>query len=114
MLVDGIYPSYSHVIRGFKKPVTDEECALTFWQGEARTDVKRAFGVFQGKWTSMTTPIQIVEQRYTASMVRCFVILHNMGVSVCVMGDVRTRYDPGSVVEQEVEEQEDDEDMRQG
>jgi hypothetical protein len=45
-----------------------------------------------------------------ASMVSCCLILHNMGVSDCVMGDARTWYDPGSVVveQQEVEEQVDD------
>jgi hypothetical protein len=108
MLVDGIYPSYSRFIRGFKEPVTDEECAFTSWQEGARKDVERAFGVLQGKWKSVATPIQTVDPKYIASMVSCCLILHNMGVSDRVMGDVRTWYDPGSVVEQqEVEEQED-------
>ncbi len=39
----------------------------------------------------------------------CCLILHNMGVSDRVMDDVRTRYDPGSVVVGEVEAEEDDE-----
>jgi hypothetical protein len=103
MLVDGIYPSYSRFIRGFKEPVTTEESTFTSWQEGARKDVERAFGVFQAKWKSVATPIQTIDPKYIASMVSCCLILHNMGVSDRVMGDVHTRYDPGSVVLEEVE-----------
>ncbi len=42
-------------------------------------------------------------------MVSCCLVLHNMGVSDRVMlGDVRNRYDPDSVVEEVEEEQEED------
>ena len=67
-------------------------------------------GVFQGKWKAVATPIQTIDPKYIASMVSCCLILHNMGVSDRVMGDVRTRYDPGSVVGEVEEEEDDDED----
>jgi hypothetical protein len=110
MLVDGIYPAYSQFIRGFKEPVTADESTFTSWQEGARKDVERAFGVFQGtKWKSVATPIQTIDPKYIASMVSCCLILHNMGVSDRVMGDVRARYDPGSlVVLEEVEEDEEE------
>jgi hypothetical protein len=111
MLVNGIFPAYSRFICSFKEPVTNKESTFTScWQERARKDVERAFGVLQGMWKSVATPIQhTLEPKYVAAKVSCCLILHNMGVSDCVMGDVRARYNPGFGVEEvEVEEVEED------
>ena len=97
MLVDGIYPSWSRFIRGFKEPITVPEARFSTWQEGARKDVERAFGVFQRKWKAIASPIHFIEPTSIGEMVTCCLILHNMGVSDRVMGDVNMRYDPGSV-----------------
>jgi Plant transposon protein len=97
MLVDGIYPTWCQFIRGFKEPLTIPEQRFTTWQEGARKDVERAFGVFQCKWKAIASPIHFIEPNLIGEMISCCVILHNMGVSDRVMGDLRKRYDPGSV-----------------
>jgi hypothetical protein len=93
-----------------EQPVTNEESTFTSWQEGARKDVERAFGVLQGMWKAVPTPIHTLEPYYLAAMVSCCLILHNMvGVSDRVMGDVKAKYDPGSVVKEVgVEEVEED------
>jgi hypothetical protein len=103
MLVDGIYPKWSRFVRGYKEPVTDDEKAFTSWQEGARKDVERAFGVFQCKFKAVANPIHIIDPKKIGVMVRACLILHNMGVSDRVMGDVERRYDPGSVEQDEEE-----------
>ena len=104
MLVDGIYPPWCRFVRGFKEPVTIPESRFSTWQEGARKDVERAFGVFQGKWKAVASPIHTMDPKSIASLVTCCLILHNMGVSERVMGNVNEKYDPGSVefVEREV------------
>lgn len=95
-LCDGIYPKYSRFVRGMKQPIGEEESRFTAWQESARKDVERAFGVLQCKFKAISSPIHLRNQKAIASMVGSCLILHNMAVSDRVMGDVTSRYDPGS------------------
>lgn len=87
MLVDGIYPTWCCFMRGFKEPLTVPESRFTTWQEGARKDVERAFGVLQCRWKAVAAPIHFLDPKY----------IGNMGVSDRVMGDVKKRYNPGSV-----------------
>ena len=97
MLVDGIYPQWCRFMRGVKEPLTVPESRYTTWQEGARKDVERAFGVLQCRWKAVAAPLHFLDPKYIGKMVSCCIILHNMGVSDRVMGDVKKRYDPGSV-----------------
>jgi Plant transposon protein len=91
-LVDGIYPKYSRFVRGFKEAITEEETRYTGWQEGARKDIERAFGVLQCKWKAIAFPMQGINLHGIGDMVTTCLILHNMGVSDRVMGDVNKRY----------------------
>jgi Plant transposon protein len=64
-----------------------------------RSDVERAFGVLQSKWkAAVAHPIHLINLQYIANLVSSCIMLHNMGVSDRVMGDVNARYMPTAVV----------------
>ena len=94
ILVDGIYPRYSRFVKGMKEPVTEDEKTFTEWQEAARKDIERAFGVLQGKFQALATPIVLLDLKIIADLCSSSLILHNMCVSDRIMGDVRARYDP--------------------
>ena len=94
ILVDGIYPRYSRFVKGMKEPVTDDEKTFTEWQETVRKDIERAFGVLQGRFQALATPIVLMDLKVIANLCSCSLILHNMCVSDRIMGDVRARYDP--------------------
>jgi hypothetical protein len=94
VLVDGIYPSYSRFVRGFKVPTKRWEQKFTAWQEACRKDIERAFGVLQGKWQCLSRPLHYLDLNHLSSRVACCLILHNMCVSDRIMGDVHARYNP--------------------
>ena len=99
ILVDGIYPAYSRLVKGYKEPVTNQEKAFTAWQESVRKDIERAFGVLKGKWQCMERPFKHIDLPNIAARVATCLILHNMCVSDRVMeGDVHARYDPSNSV----------------
>jgi hypothetical protein len=72
--------------------------------GPSRKDVERCFGVLQGRWKVLATPLHMMNLKSIASLVACCIVLHNMGVSDRVMGDCNERYVPHSVEKEEEEE----------
>ena len=105
ILVDGIYPRYSRFVKGMKEPVTDDEKTFTEWQEAVRKDIERAFGVLQGRFQALATPIVLMDLTVIANLCSSSLILHNMCASDRLMGDVRARYDPAHnlLPEEEVE-----------
>ena len=105
ILVDGIYPRYSRFVKGMKEPITDDEKTFTEWQEAVRKDIERAFGVLQGRFQALATPILLMDLTVIANLCSSSLILHNMCVSDRIMGDVRARYDPAHnlLPEEEVE-----------
>ena len=77
-----------------KEPATEDEKTFTEWQEAARKDIERAFGVLQGKFQALATPILLMDLQIIANLCSSSLILHNMCVSDRVMGDVRACYDP--------------------
>jgi Plant transposon protein len=99
ILVDGIYPQYSRLVKGYAMPITDPEKEFTKWQESARKDIERAFALLKGKWQCMERPFRHIDLPNISARVACCLILHNMCVSDRVMdGDVRARYDPSNKV----------------
>ena len=97
LLVDGIYPSFSRFVKGYKHPCGDFEKALTTWQESARKDIERAFGVLQAKFQCIARPIVLRALERIEAMVTSALILHNMCVSDRIMeGDCRARYNPAN------------------
>ena len=92
------------MVRGCQQPVSPEEHKFTEWQESARKDVERSFGVLQGKWKALATPIHMMDLGWIAELVSCCIVLHNMGVSDRVMGDCNKRYVPHSVDEEDDDE----------
>jgi hypothetical protein len=98
LLVNEIYPKYSRFVTGLKDPFTQQEKSYTGWQEVARKDIERAFGVLQGQWKFMTTPVELMSLDAITSRVVTCLILHNMNVSDRVMkGDVRAVYKPTNI-----------------
>ena len=99
LLVDGIYPSFSRFVKGYKEPIGDFEMALTTWQESARKDIERAFGVLQLKFQCIARPIKLRALHRIEALVTTALILHNMCVSDRVMdGNCRAYYDPAHSV----------------
>jgi hypothetical protein len=99
LLVDGAYPKYCRFVRTINPPITQEEKNFSRWQEGARKDIERAFGVLQCRFKAMCTPIQSLHMVGATNLTACCIILHNMGVSDRIMGDVNARYDPSKVFE---------------
>ena len=99
LLVDGIYPSFSRFVKGYKEPIGDFELALTTWQESARKDIERAFGVLQLKFQCVARPIKLRALKRIEAMVTTALILHNMCVSDRIMeGNCRVAYNPANSV----------------
>ena len=95
ILVDGIYPSYSRFVKGYKEPIGHFQKALTSWQESARKDIERAFGVLQLKFQCIARPIVLRSLVRIEAIVTAALILHNMCVSDRIMdGDPRALYNP--------------------
>ena len=99
LLVDGIYPSFSRFVKGYKEPIGEFEKALTTWQESARKDIERAFGVLQLKFQCVARPIKLRALKRIEALVTTALILHNMCVSDRVMeGNCRANYNPANSV----------------
>ncbi len=102
-LCDGIYPSYSRFIKGYKEPTTELEKSFTEWQESARKDIERAFGVLQAKFQWIARPIHLHKLNDISNRVGTCLILHNMCVSDRVMeGDVRATYNPAHSLDEDL------------
>jgi Plant transposon protein len=103
VLVDGIYPAMSRLVKGYSVPVTGAEKQFTKWQESSRKDIERAFGVLKGKWQCLERPQYFIELDHISSRVCSCLILHNMCVSDRVMdGDVRLRYNAAASITSDI------------
>jgi hypothetical protein len=77
-LVDGIYPSWSTLIK--VKGISQDPPSLHFQklQEAFRKDIERAFGVLQARWTILTRPARFWTQEDMLGIMMTCVILHNM------------------------------------
>jgi Plant transposon protein len=115
ILVDGIYPRrYSRFVRGITEPIGEIKSRFTAWQEGARKDIERAFGVLQGMWKAVASPIHKEKSDVIANLVATCILLHNMCVSERIMKDaVNVRYCPADVPQEEPEEEEDGEEAEE-
>ncbi|GJY50682.1 ALP1-like protein isoform X1 [Tanacetum coccineum] len=77
-LADGIYPAWSTFVKTF--PVARDEKSLKFKkvQEAARKDIKRAFGVLQGRWGIIRQPARPFQINNLKRIMYCYIMLHNM------------------------------------
>ena len=101
ILVDGIYPRRNRFVKAVKEPIGVNQQRFTKWQESVRKDIERAFGVLQFRWQCVSRPIFLMNLAHVRQMVTAAIILHNMGVSDRVMGDVRARYNPAAKLEKD-------------
>jgi Plant transposon protein len=95
ILVDGAYPRFDRFVKPMKFPILPEEKKFKEWQAACRKDIERAFGVLQGQWQAVASPIKLWDINDVAAMVKCCLCLHNMCVADRVMhGDFEADYDP--------------------
>jgi Plant transposon protein. len=57
VMIDRIYPMYSHLVHSLHELIRDAEHLFAKWQENARKDVERAFGNLQGKFQVTCHPI---------------------------------------------------------
>ena len=60
--------------------------------------VERAFGNLKVMWKFVSCPIKIGSLNDIARRILTALILHNVDVSDCVMGDVNMRYNPANLL----------------
>ncbi|KAI7953618.1 hypothetical protein MJO28_006165 [Puccinia striiformis f. sp. tritici] len=78
-LVDGIYPSWSTLIKA--KGVSQDEQSQHFQklQEAFRKDIERAFGVLQARWAIITIPARFWDPNDMVSIMRtCFILEANL------------------------------------
>ncbi|XP_071705257.1 uncharacterized protein [Rutidosis leptorrhynchoides] len=77
-LADGIYPYWATLIRPYSTPTYEQHAKFKRFQESARKDVKRTFGVLQGKFHIL----QMTGRSHSVNKMRrilyCCVLLHNM------------------------------------
>ncbi|XP_022024868.1 putative nuclease HARBI1 [Helianthus annuus] len=77
-LADGIYPSWSTIVKTIPYPEDEKRKKFTKRQEAARKDIERAFGVIQKKWAVLEQPARaFTPKRLRLCMYAC-ILLHNM------------------------------------
>ncbi|XP_022003909.1 putative nuclease HARBI1 [Helianthus annuus] len=77
-LADGIYPSYSTIVKTIPYPEDEKRKKIAKRQEAARKDVERCFGVLQRKWQIIQQPARaFTPKRLCLCMYAC-ILLHNM------------------------------------
>jgi Plant transposon protein len=56
ILVDGINPLYSRLVRWIKEPISEKQKKYTAWQEACRKDIERAVGVLKCTWQCLGRP----------------------------------------------------------
>ena len=77
-LADGIYPSYSTIVKAYRFPDGALEEKFKERQESARKDVERAFGVLKAKWHIIKYPGRPYLLENLKSIVYACIIMHNM------------------------------------
>ncbi|XP_022008224.2 uncharacterized protein LOC110907570 [Helianthus annuus] len=77
-LADGIYPSWSTIVKTIPYPEDEKRKKFAKRQEVARKDIERAFGVLQKKWAVLQQPARaFTPKRLRLCMYAC-ILLHNM------------------------------------
>ncbi|KAJ0589888.1 putative harbinger transposase-derived protein [Helianthus annuus] len=77
-LADGIYPTYSTIVKTIPHPTDDKRKKFAKFQEGARKDIERAFGVLQKKWHIISIPARSQTPRRLRHIMYACIILHNM------------------------------------
>ena len=77
-LADGIYPTYSTIVKAFKHPDGQLEDTFKKRQESARKDVERAFGVLKAKWHIVKYAARPYHLDNLKSIMYACIIMHNM------------------------------------
>nr|XP_043611840.1 uncharacterized protein LOC122583509 [Erigeron canadensis] len=77
-LADGIYPEWATLVKSFKCPMDSKSGKFKRYQEAARKDVKRAFGVLQGRWAILKHNARPFSVNKIKRIMYACVILHNM------------------------------------
>ncbi len=81
-------------VKGIKIPLSRSKRRSMMWQEATRKEIERAFGNLKIMWMFVSCSIKILSLNDIASRTLTALILHNIVVSDCVMGDVNSRYNP--------------------
>ncbi|KAJ0896922.1 putative harbinger transposase-derived protein [Helianthus annuus] len=77
-LADGIYPTYSTIVKTIPHLTDDKRKKFAKFQEGARKDIERDFGVLQKKWHIISIPARSQTPRRLRHIMYACIILHNM------------------------------------
>ncbi|CAL1411095.1 unnamed protein product [Linum trigynum] len=77
-LADGIYPSWSTLVKTFSNPSSNKEALFARCQEAHRKDVDRAFGILQARWAIVRGPARSWDVATINDIILTCIILHNM------------------------------------
>ncbi|GJX79426.1 ALP1-like protein [Tanacetum coccineum] len=77
-LADGIYPEWASFVKSFTVATDPKHTYFKQRQESARKDVKRAFGVLQGRWGLIQQPAHAYEVNTLRRIMYVGIIMHNM------------------------------------
>ncbi|CAL1390062.1 unnamed protein product [Linum trigynum] len=77
-LADGIYPSWSTLVKTFSNPRSNKEALFAQHQEAHRKDVERAFGILQTRWAIVRGPARAWDVVTLNNIMLSCIILHNM------------------------------------
>ena len=78
ILVDGIYPSWSTLVKTIPNPAGNKQKLFAKIQEAVRKDVERAFGVLQARFRILDTPCRLWNAETMRIVILTCIILHNM------------------------------------
>ncbi|CAN1304141.1 hypothetical protein LINPERPRIM_LOCUS26090 [Linum perenne] len=77
-LADGIYPSWSTLVKTIVNPIDNKEALFAERQEGYRKDVERAFGILQSRWAIVCNPARSWDIPTLRNIMLSCIILHNM------------------------------------
>ncbi|XP_021994275.1 uncharacterized protein LOC110890916 [Helianthus annuus] len=77
-LADGIYPSWSTIVKTIPYPEDEKRKKFAKRQEAARKDIERAFGVLQKKWAVLEQPARAFTQKRLRLCMYACILPHNM------------------------------------
>ncbi|CAN1298565.1 hypothetical protein LINPERPRIM_LOCUS23878 [Linum perenne] len=77
-LADGIYPSWSTLVKTIANPTDNKEALFAELQEGYRKDVERAFGILQSRWAIVRNPARSWDIPTLRNIMLSCIILHNM------------------------------------
>ena len=77
-LADGIYPTYSTIVKTVPHPSDEKRKKFAKFQEGARKDIERCFGVLQKKWHIIEHPARSATPKRLRHIMYACILLHNM------------------------------------